>query len=89
MFDLFFTCDKIKNMANQTLAENQTKLREKIERLEGEIQELKWSISVPKILKPSVVDMSKGILGSKFQKAVEYQRNLRKQWERRMEKMGL
>lgn len=76
-------------MANQVLTQNQTKLREKLERLEGEIQELKWSISVPKILKPSVVDMSKGILGSKFPKAVEYQRRLRKQWERRMEKMGL
>lgn len=76
-------------MANQTLTENQTKLREKLERLEGEIQKLKWSISVPKILKPSVVDMSKGIFGSKFQKAVEYQRKTRKRWKRRMEKMGL
>ncbi len=71
-------------MTNQTL-----KLREKIERLEGEIQELKWSISIPKILKPSVVDMSKGILGTKFPKGVEHQRKIRKQWEQRMGKMGL
>jgi len=74
-------------MANQTLIKNQTKLRERIERLEEEIQRLKW-ISVPKILKPSVVDMSKGILGSKFQKGVEYQRKIRKQWEERTKKMG-
>lgn len=69
-------------MTNQTL-------RETIERLEGEIQELKWNISVPRILKPSVVNISKGILGRKFQKGVEYQGKLRKQWERRMKKMGL
>jgi len=78
----------LRGMANQTLMKNQTKLRERIERLEEEIQKLKW-ISVPKISKPSVVDMSRGILGSKFQKGVEYQRKMRKQWEQRMKKVGL
>ena len=75
-------------MKPEKYIKNQTKLRERIERLEEEIQKLKW-ISVPRILKPSVVDMSRGILGSKFQKGVEYQRKIRKQWEQRMKKIRL
>ncbi|MBU4298469.1 hypothetical protein KJ636_00265 [Patescibacteria group bacterium] len=75
-------------MANQSATKTQ-ELRQKIEKLEEEIQAIKWDISVPKVLKRSIIDLSKGILGSKFEKGVEYQRRIRKEWERRMKKLGL
>lgn len=69
-----------------------TKIREiyrKIEKLEEELQRIKWDIFVPPILKESIVNLSKGILGKKFEKGVEYQRKIRKDWEKRMRKLNL
>ena len=62
-----------------------TKIREmhqKIEKIEEDLQRIKWDIFVPPILKESVVSLSKGILGKKFEKGVEYQRKIRKDWEK-------
>jgi len=75
-------------MGSQTLIKNQTALRERIEKLEEELQKLKW-VFVPRLSKPSIVDLSKGILGSKFPRGVKYQRRIRKEWEKRMKKIGL
>jgi len=76
-------------MTNQTLTKTR-EIRQKIEKLEEELQAIKWDISIPKVLKESIVDLTKGILGSKFEKGVEYQRRIRrKKWEKRMRKMGL
>jgi hypothetical protein len=35
------------------------------------------------------VDLTQGILGSGFEKGVKYQRKARKDWEKRMKRMGL
>jgi hypothetical protein len=75
-------------MANQSLIKFM-EIRQKIEKLEEELQKIKWDISTPKVSKKSIVDISKRILGSKFEKGVKYQRRLRKEWETRMRKMGL
>jgi hypothetical protein len=74
-------------MTNQSLIKF-SKIRQKIEKLE-ELQKIKFDISFPKFSKISVVDLSKGILGSKFEKGIEYQKRLRKKWEKRMKKIGL
>jgi hypothetical protein len=75
-------------MANQSLIKF-SEIRQKIEKLEEELQKIKFDISAPKFSKISVVDLSKGILGSKFEKGIEYQKRLRKKWEKRMKKIGL
>jgi hypothetical protein len=75
-------------MANQ-LSTKSVEIRQRIEKLEEELQKIKWDISFGKILKESIVDLTKGILGSKFEKGVKYQRRIRKEWEKRMKKMGL
>ena len=64
-------------------------MRQKIEKLEEELQGIKWDIFVPQISKESVVNLSKGILGKKFEKGVEYQRKIRKDWEKRMRRLNL
>jgi len=75
-------------MSNQSLIKFM-EIRQKIEKLEEELQKIKWDISASKVSKVSVVDLSKGILGSKFEKGIKYQKRLRKEWEKRMRKMGL
>jgi hypothetical protein len=75
-------------MADQSLIKF-IKIRQKIEKLEEELQKIKWDISASKVSKVSVVDLGKGILGSKFEKGIKYQKRLRKEWEKRMRKMGL
>jgi len=64
-------------MTNQSLIKF-SEIRQKIEKLEEELQKIKFDISVPKFSRISVVDLSKGILGSKFEKGIEYQKRLRK-----------
>jgi hypothetical protein len=64
-------------MANQSLIKL-LEIRQKIEKLEEELQKIKWDISASKVSKVSVVDLSKGILGSKFEKGIRYQKRLRK-----------
>ncbi len=75
-------------MADQSLIKF-IKIRQKIEKLEEELQKIKWDISAFKVSKVSIVDLSKGILGSKFEKGIKYQKRLRKEWEKRMRKIGL
>lgn len=74
-------------MFNQTLTKNQ-EIRQRIDKIEEEIQEMKWEIA-PKALRRSVVDLSKGILGKKFEKGVEYQKKIRKEWLKRIKRLGL
>jgi hypothetical protein len=45
-------------MANQSLIKL-IKIRQKIEKLEEELQKIKWDISASKVSKVSVVDLSK------------------------------
>jgi hypothetical protein len=75
-------------MANQ-LSTKSAEIRERIEKLEEELQKIKWDISFSRVLKESVVDLTKGILGSKFEKGVKYQRRIRKDWEKRIKRIGL
>jgi len=75
-------------MANK-LATKSAEIRQRIEKLEEELQKIKWDISFHRILKESVVDLTKGILGSGFEKGVKYQRRIRKEWRKRMKRMGL
>jgi len=75
-------------MANQLSTKN-AEIRQRIERLEEELQKIKWDISFREIFKKSIVDSTKGILGSKFEKGVKYQRKIRKDWEKRMKRIGL
>jgi hypothetical protein len=75
-------------MANQ-LSTKSVEIRQRIEKLEEELQKIKWDISFREIFKKSIVDSTKGILGSKFEKGVKYQRKIRKDWEKRMKRIGL
>jgi hypothetical protein len=75
-------------MANQ-LSTKSAEIRQRIEKLEEELQKIKWDISFREIFKKSIVDLTKGILGNKFEKGVRYQRKIRKDWEKRMKRMGL
>jgi hypothetical protein len=75
-------------MANQ-LSTKSAEIRQRIEKLEEELQKIKWDISFREIFKKSIVDLTKGILGSGFEKGVEYQRKLRKDWGKRMKRMEL
>jgi hypothetical protein len=75
-------------MANQ-LSTKSVEIRQRIEKLEEELQKIKWDISFREIFKKSIVDLTKGILGSGFEKGVKYQRRIRKEWGKRMKRMGL
>jgi hypothetical protein len=75
-------------MTNKLLTKS-AEIRQRIEKLEEELQKIKWDISFSRVLKESIVDLTKGILGSEFEKGVKYQRKVREDWEKRMKRMGL
>jgi hypothetical protein len=75
-------------MANQLLTKS-AQIRQRIERLEEELKKIKWDISFREIFKKSIVDLTKGILGSNFEKGVKYQRRIRNGWEKRMKRIRL
>jgi hypothetical protein len=73
---------------NLAIKSSQSRLKERIKKLEEELQMLKWDI-VPSKTKQSIVDATKGILGEKFPKSLSYQKRMRKDWEKRMQRIGL
>jgi len=66
-------------------------LVEQIERLEDQLQVMKWVIKRPRPLPrqghpptPSVVDQTAGLLRGRLPQGVVYQRRLRREWDARL-----